>query len=138
MSLDDADKNWLVNALGHSAGGMAGSGNVGTLNGWWYFDRFEGNANFAQVFFGMRDTVRAIAASITQLKDLVVASDNNNVTADALAQALVPLIITQLTEGLTNAVANLPNLNLTEAEITEIANATASTISARLAGPATA
>jgi GH25 family lysozyme M1 (1,4-beta-N-acetylmuramidase) len=138
MALDNDDKNWLVNALGHSAGGMAGGNGVNDLHGWWYFDRFEGNANFAQVFFGMRDTVRAIAASISQLKDVVVASEANDVTADALANALVPLVVTQLVDGLTHAVGNLPNVNLSQEQITDIANATASTISARLAGPATA
>lgn len=64
--------------------------------GWWYGPRFEGNLNFAQVFFDMRDSVRGLKASLTALTNLVTASEANDITADSLAAALQGLISTEI------------------------------------------
>lgn len=95
-TLDNDDKNFIIDALGHSAGGRAAGGGVNALNGWWYNDRFEGNLNFAQVFFGMRDTVVGLKTSLNALTTLVTQNEANDITQEGLAQALQGLVTAEI------------------------------------------
>jgi len=95
-TLDNDDKNFIIDCLGHSAAGRTGGNGVNDLHGWWYLDRFEGNLNFAQVFFGMRDTVTGLKSSLTALTTLVTQNEANDITVEQLTQALQGLVTSEI------------------------------------------
>jgi hypothetical protein len=76
VALDVNDKNFIIDCLGHSAGGRTGTSGENNLNGWWYNDRFEGTKNFAQVFFDQRDKVNALTTNLNQLGTNLTAALN--------------------------------------------------------------
>jgi hypothetical protein len=132
--LDNDDKNFIIDCLGHSAAGRAGGNGVNNLNGWWYNDRFEGNLNFAQVFFGMRDSVNGLKASLTALTNLVTQSEANEITQDGLAQALQGLMTAEIgpivRQELQTALGDQQGQ-----QATDVANAVMAKLAERLAGP---
>jgi GH25 family lysozyme M1 (1,4-beta-N-acetylmuramidase) len=133
-TLDNDDKNFIIDCLGHSAAGRAGGNGVNNLNGWWYNDRFEGNLNFAQVFFGMRDSVNGLKASLTALTNLVTQSEANEITQDGLAQALQGLMTAEIgpivRQELQTALGDQQGQ-----QATDVANAVMAKLAERLAGP---
>ena len=135
-TLDNDDKNFIIDCLGHSAAGRTGGNGVNNLNGWWYNDRFEGNLNFAQVFFGMRDTVNGLKASLTALTTLVTQNEANDITKDDLAQALQGLMTAEIgpivRQELQTALGDHD-----QQQAVDIANAVMAKLAEKLAAPTT-
>lgn len=128
MALDLSDKNFIIDCLGHSAAGRTGQNGENNLAGWWYNDRFEGNLNFAQVFFGMRDKVNALTTAITSLTNLVIQDAANDVTAQQVAEALQGLIVSEVVPAVHDALSDAS----VEVDNAAIANAVADTLRSRL------
>lgn len=128
MALDLSDKNFIIDCLGHSAAGRTGQNGENNLSGWWYNDRFEGNLNFAQVFFGMRDKVNALTTAITSLTNLVIQDAANDVTAQQVAEALQGLIVSEVVPAVHDALSDAS----VEVDNDAIANAVADTLRSRL------
>lgn len=76
----------------------------------------------------------AIQTALTNLTNTVIANEANDLTPQQVAQALVPLILPQLEDGLTTAVAglDLADVNITPEQISALAAATADTLATRL------
>lgn len=72
-------------------------------------------------------TMPALMAAIT-------ASDANDVTAQQIATALVPMILPTLEQGIQDAVTDLPDLDITPEQMSAIASATALKIGQALTG----
>lgn len=100
--------------------------------GWWYGPRFEGNLNFAQVFFDMRDNVRGLKTSLTALTTLVTTSEANDITADSLAAALQGLISTEIGPIVRDEI-NLALGSHDQQQATEVADNVIAKLAAKLA-----
>jgi len=106
-TLDNDDKNFIIDCLGHSAAGRTGGNGVNNLNGWWYNDRFEGNQNFAQVFFAMRDKITGLVTAVTNLTNLVVQDSSNDVTADQVATAVKAAVAADVVDAIEETLATV-------------------------------
>lgn len=105
--------------------------NTTTNAGWWYSPRFEGNMNFAQVFFDMRDTVRGLKTSVTALTNLVTQNEANDVTNEGLASALQGMVTSEIGPIVRQELeAALGGQNQQQA--TEVANAVMSKLAEKL------
>lgn len=79
------------------------------------------------------DAVASLANVVVSLKDLIIADDANDVTAEALAEALKPIIATNVVPAVVDAVnAATENLDV-EVNAQDIANQVATVLSSRLA-----
>lgn len=86
------------------------------------------------VLFNNANLYNLVTKIVPDLTKLVIASDANDVTADALAAALAPALLPQLEQGLKDAVGGIADINLTPEQIAVLAAATVNAFGTKLTG----